>query len=134
MWALIHTFLLLVEKFTKNMALNLNNGVRMIVVFGLVLIAWTYFRAENITEANDILLKLFSFDSFEIEVFQTYFDNLFYLALAIIIEFAFYLKTRYATVRMILKKYHLDVGLVTACLLAIIFLRGEGEQFIYFQF
>lgn len=134
LWALIHTLFLLVEKFTKNIGLKINDGLRIFLVFNQVLLAWVYFRAVDIEQANLIIGRLFSFDSFEMNFLRTYFDSLFFLALAVIIEYSFFLKSKYSTMRLMIKKYDLDVLLIIGCLVSIIFLRGEGEQFIYFQF
>ncbi len=134
-WALIHTILLLTEKLLSSyFKKRLNDGIYITLVFIQVLVAWVYFRAEDVFQGNHILFKLFSFDSFNTEFFGIYINNLSFLALAILIEYCIYLRYKYNKINMLSRRYNLDILYVTTCIISILFLRGEGAQFIYFQF
>ncbi|WP_190810445.1 MBOAT family protein [Flagellimonas sp. S3867] len=132
-WATIHTILLLIEKLVK-LRIKINERISILIVFILVLVAWVYFRAENFAQGNEIVSKLFLFNSFNFDFYDVYFDNLFYLILAVLIEYVFFLRRNSYKIRIYSRKYHVDLITITFCILAIIFLKGEGEQFIYFQF
>lgn len=134
-WALIHSAFLLFERFTKwNRRIKLNSHILILLVFIQVLIAWIYFRAEDITQGNQIFLKLFSFKSIDLGFINFYLNNLVFLLLAIIIEYVIFTRKSYTKIILISRKYNLDVVFVVLSIIAIVFLRGEGQQFIYFQF
>jgi len=66
--------------------------------------------------------------------FKSYFDNLIYLILAIIIEVLVYIKLRKPKLKHWYLAKGLDVCVIALAIVCIVFLRGEGQQFIYFQF
>ncbi|MCH2045356.1 MAG: hypothetical protein MK212_14665 [Saprospiraceae bacterium] len=135
MWASIHIAFLLFEKFTKWYRFT-PKLIAILFVYFQVLIAWVYFRAENIEQGNTIVSYLFSFDSSDLNFFSFYYDNLIFLYLAVVLECLIGLKLygRLKGIWRFYKRYDLDVVVMILCLLGIVFFRGEGQQFIYFQF
>ncbi|MCT4581638.1 MAG: MBOAT family protein [Flavobacteriales bacterium] len=134
-WALIHILFLTLERLTKwNKKWITNPTILLFLTFIQVTIAWVYFRSDNISQANSIIMKLFRFDSFDLRFFNAYFDNLIFLFLAIIIEFFIKLKQSNYTIKKLYYQNNLDVISVTLAILAILLFRGAGQQFIYFQF
>jgi len=134
-WAGIHSVFLLIEKFTRwNKKLNLNSHIIIFIIFIQAMFAWVYFRADNIEQGNRITSRMFSFNGFDLDFFSTYFNNLVFLVLAIIIEYSIFLRNKFILIRSTFKSYNLDVAMVVLSILLIVFFRGQGQQFIYFQF
>jgi len=134
-WAGIHLIFLLIEKATKwNKRLSLPPLFFITIIFLQVTIAWVYFRAQNIDQANKIVTLLFSFEPSNLDFFNFYLNNILFLILAIIIECWVYLKRTKRSIIKIYNKYNLDIIAVSISVLLILFFRGEGQQFIYFQF
>ena len=136
-WAGLHTFFLIIERVTKyNIKLKSFSFLLIPIIFIQVTIAWVYFRAPSINEANTIISYLFDFSNTNLRFLNCYFNNLIFLLLAIIIEIVFYLYKENKNTFRIYKKYqvNIDTILLASCIVLIIFLRGEGAQFIYFQF
>lgn len=134
-WAAIHSVLLIAERFIRKMvSIRVNDNIKVIFVFICVSLTWVYFRAENISHGNEILMKMFSAETVNTEFFQVYFDNLFFLLLIIFIELTVSFLRKNKSLNIRFKKYHLDMVVVVLCILSIVFLRGQGKQFIYFQF
>ena len=134
-WASIHIFWLLIERLTKWTKLFKGNSFLLIpIIFIQVLIGWVYFRANDLQQGNVVLVKLFNFKASEIGFLNIYFNNIFFLVIAILIEFSIYMRKSFNSVSVFYKKYNFDIILVAISIICIIFLRGEGQQFIYFQF
>lgn len=134
-WSLIHACWLLIERFIRrNNWIEINFKFYPIIVFIQVMIGWVYFRAANVRQGNDIIIKLFSFQHSDLQFIAFYLDHIIFLILAILVEYVVYLKIRIKTLSLFYKKHNLDVLFLATCLVLIIFLRGEGSQFIYFQF
>jgi len=124
-----------IEKFTRwNKKLNLNSHIIIFIIFIQAMFAWVYFRADNIEQGNRITSRMFSFNGFDLDFFSTYFNNLVFLVLAIIIEYSIFLRNKFILIRSTFKSYNLDVAMVVLSILLIVFFRGQGQQFIYFQF
>ena len=134
-WAGLHTVFLSTERISNYNKKLKNYPIALILtVFIQATLAWVYFRAPSILVANEIIGYLFEFSSTNLQFINIYFDNLIFLFLAIILELTFY-AYRKSKLR-IYKKYqrNIDPVLLACCLIIIIFFRGEGAQFIYFQF
>ncbi|MBK9193205.1 MAG: MBOAT family protein [Crocinitomicaceae bacterium] len=136
-WAAVHSLFLTIERLSKwpSFIKKMKFTVWIIpLIFIQVIIAWIYFRAENLDQANSILLKMFNFSSGDSGFFTAYFDAVFFLSLAVLIEiFIWFRKNKIATA-LFYKRYNLDVLMVSLAIIFILFFRGEGKQFIYFQF
>lgn len=134
-WAAIHSLFLIIERITKwpNRFKKLSL-ISVVIIFGQALIAWVYFRAENIQQANEIVIKLFSIQKTDFSFINDYLNALIYLTLAVVIEATIYLRRRYPSFIILYRQYNLDLVMVAMSILAVLFFRGEGKQFIYFQF
>lgn len=134
-WAGIHILFLIIERFTKwTIHLRSLKPLLIIIIFIQATIAWVYFRAADIGQANHILIELFNFGASDFGFINKFNNNLIFLALAVLIEMTIYAKKNYSSFNQFQKKYNLDVIAVSISILMILFFRGEGQQFIYFQF
>ncbi len=134
-WAIIHIIWLQVDRLTNWTKKAKNSSIIFIIIaFTQALIAWVYFRAEDINQGNTIIKKLFNSSKTDLSFINYYSNAIIFLSLAIFIEFIIYLKKNYTKTNVVYKKTNFDVVIVTIAILFILFLRGEGQQFIYFQF
>ncbi|MCB9195288.1 MAG: MBOAT family protein [Flavobacteriales bacterium] len=136
-WAGIHILFLIIERQSKwNKYLANYSLILISLIFFQVTIAWVYFRADDIGQANDIIKQLFSFKNMNFNFIDTYKDNLIFLVIAIIIEALVFSRKKSRGFASIYFKHRnsIDVGLVSLAILSILLFRGEGQQFIYFQF
>jgi D-alanyl-lipoteichoic acid acyltransferase DltB (MBOAT superfamily) len=132
-WGAYHAVMLHIERLTKwphrLQVFKSGNAFSFIITMLQVCIGWVLFRADTIQQAFQIFRNLFSFrsDGF---MLQNYHYIL--LLLCIIAELP------WKNVRLPSQKQHTRLAWETAfviCLFtASIFLRGKGNQFIYFQF
>lgn len=134
MWAGIHVVLLIFERLTKWTKLFRKSPLLIPIIFVQALVAWVYFRADDVTQGNQIVSYLFSYTSSNLDFYHVYFDSVFFLGLAVVIELLVYLRKNYKAVKLWYWRSNLDIVLVSMAIIAILFLRGEGKQFIYFQF
>ena len=135
MWAFIHVVFLLLERFTKwNKRFNIPQIVLMIIIFLQATLAWVYFRSDSIEQANLIITKLFSVNKIDFDFISVYANSIAFLALAFIIEISIFIRKTNYNIRRIYTINNLDIVAVSVSIVVIIFFRGEGQQFIYFQF
>ena len=100
----------------------------------LVLVGWVFFRAESTGDALQILGNMFSPWKGEFVMSPDIRNGLVWLSVSLLIEFLSYF--RFKPHLSLPARYHriTDMGYVLLMLLACIYLRGEGNVFIYFQF
>ena len=134
MWAGIHVVFLIIERLTKWTRLFGNSPILIPIIFAQALIAWVYFRAENIGQGHTIIENLFTVQNSDFEFFTIYYNSFFFLGIAILIEFLVYLRKNFSSVKLMYWRSNIDIILVSLAIISILFLRGEGKQFIYFQF
>jgi hypothetical protein len=65
----------------------------------LVLIAWVFFRAENITQAEQIIHKLFTMKLTTSLKFGLFFTSYIFLLIAVMFEFFYWLQSKNTIVR-----------------------------------
>ena len=134
-WGGIHAFFLSIEKLTGwTKYLRGVPFILIIIVFVEALLGWVYFRAESVEQANQIVLKLLDFTTFKFDFIPFYFNAILYLSMAILIEWSIYLKKTNLNFALLVNRNNLDVAAVSFSIVGILFFRGEGAQFIYFQF
>ena len=136
-WGALHSLFLSVERLTGyTQYLQQRKFLRwagILLVQLQVLAAWVFFRAQTFGEASHVLRCMFSFDtSGEMTVTPC---EVFYFGLFVLME-SFLIFNGDHWLHRIFKKYYYAVspillGLVAFC---IIFFRGNGYEFIYFQF
>lgn len=109
----------------------------MLATFGITVVAWVFFRAENIQHAINYLTKIFSSSLFQ----EPYFKDRTGAATTLILIFVFLMiewsgrSNKYALENIeFLKSSKLRWSLYYAILFLIFYFTGESQQFIYFQF
>jgi D-alanyl-lipoteichoic acid acyltransferase DltB (MBOAT superfamily) len=110
---------------------------QMSITFSLTVLAWVFFRAENIGHAFNYLSTIFSNSLFTIPHFTGMRHGLKTLILIcgfIIIEW-FGRREQYAIAKLgITWKRPIRYAMYYSIILAIFWFMGEQQQFIYFQF
>ena len=104
------------------------------IIFVQAMVAWVYFRSEDISQANLIVTKLFSFNSNDFSFIHKFENAITVLCLAIFIESMIYMRKEQPQLSIWYKNSNLDIALVSLSIISCILFRGEGAQFIYFQF
>lgn len=139
-WGAIHAAFLSVERFTNwYRVFRGENWLKTIAATFItnivVLVAWVFFRADTFSGAKFIIDKMFSFvpthdfiinDAIRLGGYVTLFSLLIEVVLRIWKQPMHFLRPDLRRVA--------DVIYIAALILASIFLRGEGNEFIYFQF
>lgn len=133
-WAAIHVVFLAIERLTKWTRFFKKSPLLIPLIFTQALIAWIYFRAVDMSQGNEILVKLFAGLPTDSSFLDVYWDSIFFLFIAVGIEVVIYFRKNFYQVAAWYNRSGSDVVVVTLALIGILFLRGEGKQFIYFQF
>lgn len=136
-WAAIHALMLSIERLTnwnKGFKFKGSTIILILLTFMQVCIAWVYFRATSWQQANEIVMQLFSFEGSSLKFWDEYYDHIVFLELAIVIELVILLRRTYLGLYTFYRRYNLDFWLVAMALVMAVFFRGDGQQFIYFQF
>lgn len=134
LWAALHIFWLSFERITKWPKIFGNHPLLIPIIFVQALIAWVYFRSKDIEQGNDIIAKLFSGERTDLSFFEFYLDALIFLGLAFLIEIVIFIRKQKQKWVRLYWQYGVDVLIVSLAIVFILFFRGEGKQFIYFQF
>lgn len=133
-WAALHVLWLSIERITKWPKIMRYHSLIIPVIFIQTLLAWVYFRSADMEQGNVIITKLFSGESSDWAFFQFYLDSIFFLGLGILIELVIFVRKNDQQWIRFYWRYGFDLLYVSLAIVAIIFFRGEGKQFIYFQF
>ena len=134
-WALLHFVFLLSERILlRKLNLRKFRFLSIFVTFILVTMTWVYFRSDTVEQANGIVSKLTTYTYSDWTFLKTYFNSIVFLFLAILIEFLIYIKKHSIFYSSMYNRYNFDILVIPFCVLLILFFRGEGTQFIYFQF
>lgn len=143
-WGLIHGLLLIIEKFFKDIKLNLslNRILKIAITFFITNITWVFFRSNNVSEALSILKNtaslsinlnenIYAFRGFGIDFFELV-TMLFLIILIVLIEF-FEKKIKMTNVYDSKKIQFVWMQLLIFFILFFA-TKGELKNFIYFQF
>ena len=136
-WAALHAAFSSIERLTKwNKKWSKSNLKVLLIpiIFVQAMVAWVYFRSEDISQANLIVTKLFSFNSNDFSFIHKFENAITVLCLAIFIESMIYMRKEQPQLSIWYKKSNLDIAFVSLSIISCILFRGEGAQFIYFQF
>jgi len=106
----------------------------ILITFIQAVVAWVFFRAESMEKSLTVLKSMFTFTSSDFQFLTTYFDAMVFLGIAIVIEISVHVKRTKINVQKVYKKFNLDLVFIAIALVTIVMFRGEGQQFIYFQF
>ncbi len=137
-WGGLHAFYLSLERVfawpKRILKIPLGKYVATAIVMFQVLVAWIFFRAPNLQTAFAILKSMFHFNS-DLEFVH---DSLFkttsvFIILCILIESFFLFNSKRRT-SFTYKFRFFEMAYVVLLILLCIFMRGKGNQFIYFQF
>ena len=130
-WGGLHGFYLALERLFK-----LNKRYKLIYSFFVfigVVFAWNFFRADSLSQALAISEQLFSTNG-EWVFYDKFFNSIFFLVLAILIEGIILLFKIYPELNFRFKAMNFDIIMVAFALTSSLFLRGIESEFIYFQF
>ncbi len=109
----------------------------MLITFGLTVLAWIFFRANNLTHAFNYIAEIFSVSLFTVPQFQGMPKAgvvMFMTAVFLMIEWVGR-EHQYAIAHLGLTwKRPYRLALYYTMVLAIVLFSGEEQQFIYFQF
>ena len=117
---------------------NLREVSAILLTFSFTTLGWVFFRAENLSIAFDIFIKIFSESLFSVPYIfgigmEKFIITMFFILVLIIIEW-FGRKNEYAIISNKTQNKAVQWGICYVIAL-IIFLFGENQQtFIYFQF
>ena len=99
----------------------------------MVCFSWVFFRAEDFTQALQIIKNMFSFDISEMPNIQ----NQIWMILFIIYLYELLIvinKKPLVWKKSVKLQKKLEAGTLVLMILIIIYFKGEGSEFIYFQF
>jgi len=138
-WGALHAFYISLERFTKwpKLLKRVPGGelISIIITNVLVLVGWVFFRADSAGDAMHILTNMFKWGSEGDFVMSDVIRNgMVWLGVSLLIELITYYRIK--PHRLLPNRIwrFADMLYVLLMLLACIYLRGEGNVFIYFQF
>ncbi|PID91554.1 MAG: membrane-bound O-acyltransferase family protein [Bacteroidetes bacterium] len=137
-WGALHACCLSVERLTKwpSLLRRFPGGgfVSLLLTQTFVLIGWVFFRAESGIDALHILQHMFRGGPGGFVLSPDIRNGLFWIGMALLIEVLCYFRIK--PHRFLPAGMHrmAELFYVLLMLLACIYLRGEGDVFIYFQF
>ena len=82
----------------------------------------------------NIFHQMLNFQELNFAFIYKFSNNLFFLAIGILIEIFIWSSKFTVTIRRLRKSPAVEIMSVILAVLCVLFLRGEGAQFIYFQF
>ncbi len=131
-WGALHAAFLSFERVTFSRIKN-SKWLHYPVTMLLVLLAWVFFRAEDFKQAIAVCRHLFSTETslFHVEAF---FSSYVFLAVAICFELVYYVIMRQKKRYQWYNTPWIEITELTVMTLAVLFLRGPEQEFIYFQF
>ena len=135
-WGAIHSLFLSIERMFKwpnyFKSSRVGRTILILIIIIQVWVAWVFFRAETLRQAIDITKIMFSFNTNVDELIGA--NALIILLIGISREIWIYHKfNKYS---LFPKTWHkaVDVIIISVLIVACVFLRGQGSEFIYFQF
>ena len=135
-WGAIHALFLNIERslsWPKYLLKNSFTRILLILIITMqVWVAWVFFRADNIHQAFFIITKMFSFNN----DFHTPLNlgDILLITLGIFREIWVYHKFNKNSFYPKSWSLGVELSLMAIFITLIIFLRGTGNEFIYFQF
>ena len=135
-WGAVHALFLTMERFYSKVGIlrKTPKGIWILITFVQACVAWVFFRAESMEQSLTVLKSMFTLTSSDFQFLTTYFDAMVFLGIAIVIEISVNVKRTKIHVQTVYKKFNLDLVFIAIALVTIVMFRGEGQQFIYFQF
>ena len=116
---------------------SIKEFLQILITFGLTVLAWIFFRAENIGHAFSYISEIFSISIFEIPKFSGMtkaLTTIFLVGIFILIEWKGR-ESQYAIAHLGIKwKRPLRYAMYYSIIIAIFWFGGKEQEFIYFQF
>lgn len=138
-WGALHALYISLERLSNwpRLLKRLPGGgfLALLLTNVLVLIGWVFFRADSVGDAVKIIGDMFSFGGGGPFVINDVIRNgMFWLGVSLLIEIVTWYRIKpHLWFPVALRKWA-DIIYVLLMLVACLFLRGEGNVFIYFQF
>ena len=129
-WGAFHALFLTFEKIFGNKILSKNKFLQWGITFVVVLTSWVFFRAETISQAIIILKIMFSFSG-KIMTGLNITGKIIIFAVVLRHFYCLSIKEKFVKSTAYEKVIELLIPLV---IVIIVFFRGPGGEFIYFQF
>lgn len=142
-WGALHAFFLSLERILKlpKRLTKIPGGkiLALIILLFQVMIAWVFFRAESFGQAVKIIKYLFNFNfSIDFDTNKPWFINgLVYIITGILTETYYFLNIKKLSYTLNMNSFYRKIAepiYFIILISVIIFLRGKGQEFIYFQF
>jgi D-alanyl-lipoteichoic acid acyltransferase DltB (MBOAT superfamily) len=138
-WGALHAFYITLERVTRWPKLlgRIPGGgaLSLVITNVLVLVGWVFFRADGWDDAVKILGDMFGFGSGGTFVINDMIRNgIIWIAVSLLIEGVTWFRIKPHLWLPGKMQRWADAGYVLLMLLASLYLRGEGNVFIYFQF
>ena len=137
-WGALHALYITIERITNwpRFLKRLPGGILISILLTnvLVLVGWVFFRAESAGDALKILQDMFTPWEGEFVMSTEIRNGLVWLTVSLLIELITYFRFKLHLSLPLRFQRIADMGYVLIMLLACIYLRGEGNVFIYFQF
>ncbi|WP_338733336.1 MBOAT family O-acyltransferase [Mangrovimonas cancribranchiae] len=111
---------------------SIKECLQITVTFGVTVLAWVFFRSENIHQAWSILSTIFSHSFFTIPTIRPK-DIIVLITILLLVEW-FGRKQKHALAYIPIKHKFLRWGVYYVLILIIITFSGTPQEFIYFQF
>jgi D-alanyl-lipoteichoic acid acyltransferase DltB (MBOAT superfamily) len=136
MWSVCHAFFLSIERITKlPKALGISKigqFVSYVLVMVQVLVAWVFFRAENVAQAFQIIKIMFTFNAKLLT--GTIPDGIELISMLVLFELMMFFKIDALKIIPQQARRITDPVFWALAIAATVFFRGPGTTFIYFQF
>lgn len=140
-WGALHGFYLIIERWLKSRFSHYHfvntrfaKLIFILITFFFVMIAFIVFRADNISQAVNIINGMFNLSNIQTLIVWDLWTQIVCLSLAVmfILQFIY----RNTDMDMILCKLPVVVraALLSFCLMLIVISSGDSDAFIYFQF
>ncbi len=138
-WGALHAFYITLERITRwpQLLKHIPAGglISLVITNVLVIVGWVFFRADSFGDALKILSDMFSWGSEGTFVLNDEIRNgIVWLSVSMLIEGITFFRIKPHLYLPAPYRRVTDMLYVLVMLLACIYLRGEGNVFIYFQF
>ncbi len=139
LWGGVHAAFLSFERYTRWPKLlhsfKFGKAFAFVFVMFQVIVAWVFFRAENVEQASVILSSMFSLNTVGNDfIFEEYFNTIVFLALAVGVECWYFIKRKKPALRFLTRNVLYDCITMAVLITLCIYFRGPASEFIYFQF
>jgi len=128
-WGFLHGFALIIYSLWRNIGFKLWNWFAWFLTFNFINISWVFFRAEEWSDAINIISSMFSYDTQNINPIWIGF-----ILLAFFVVLTFKNSMSYLEKFCFTKKYVLFMAFLLTSSFIAIRLIGEQSEFLYFNF